>query len=63
MMVRPSLDMMEALRLTRQGRLEEAMAVLRGAPPVRKASVTPGTNGGLGPVLDMVPPSILTGSA
>jgi hypothetical protein len=30
MMIRPGADMMEALRLTREGRLEEAMAVLRG---------------------------------
>ena len=32
-MIRPNVDMMEALRLTRQGRLQEAMAVLRGASP------------------------------
>jgi len=31
--IRPNVDMMEALRLTRQGRLKEAMAVLQGASP------------------------------
>jgi hypothetical protein len=36
MIIRPSVDMMEALRLTRQGRLEEAMAVLRGAAPAAR---------------------------
>ena len=33
MTLRSMVDMMEATRLTRQGRLEEAMAVLRGALP------------------------------
>lgn len=62
-MMRSNVDMMEALRLTRQGRLEEAMAVLRGAssggadadqrpPKSRKQTV-----------LDMVPPSGETGNA
>ena len=36
-MIRPNVDMMEALRLTRQGRLQEAMAVLRGASPAGEA--------------------------
>ena len=31
MLIRPKVDMFEALRLTREGRLHEAMAVLRGA--------------------------------
>ena len=57
----PKIDMMEATRLTREGRLDEAMAVLRGtspsaaptnlegdAPPPRAAH-TPS-------ILDMVPP-------
>src|SRR4030095_12607354 len=39
-MIRPTVDMMEALRLTRQGRLEEAMAVLRGVPPVAEAATS-----------------------
>ena len=38
MMIRPGVDMMEALRLTREGRLEEAMAVLQGAPPAERSA-------------------------
>jgi len=33
MNARSKIDMMEATRLTREGRLEEAMAVLRGVLP------------------------------
>jgi poly(hydroxyalkanoate) depolymerase family esterase len=62
-MIRPSVDMMEALRLTRQGRLQEAMAVLRGALPAGEASVKRQADDGAAPVLDMVPPSTATGSA
>ena len=62
-MIRPSVDMMEALRLTRQGRLQEAMAVLRGALPAAEASVKRQADDGAAPVLDMVPPSMATGSA
>jgi poly(hydroxyalkanoate) depolymerase family esterase len=61
--IRPSVDMMEALRLTRQGRLQEAMAVLRGARPAGDASVERQADDGAAPVLDMVPPSMATGSA
>ena len=60
-MTRPTVDMMEALRLTRQGRLEEAMAVLRGAPPAAEAA--PGRGDGTATVIDMVPPSDQSGSA
>ena len=64
MMIRPGVDMMEALRLTREGRLEEAMAVLRGgAAPVGEGSVKREADDGTAPVLDMVPPSMETGSA
>jgi poly(hydroxyalkanoate) depolymerase family esterase len=64
MMIRPGVDMMEALRLTREGRLEEAMAVLRGgAAPVGEGSVKREADNGTVPVLDMVPPSVETGSA
>jgi poly(hydroxyalkanoate) depolymerase family esterase len=64
MMIRPGVDMMEALRLTREGRLEEAMAVLRGgAAPVGEGSVEREAGKGTAPVLDMVPPSMETGSA
>src|SRR5215204_2978887 len=56
--------MAEATRLTRSGRLEEAMALLRGSIPIRAANVTnsPGFNVEQGPVaagakiIDMVPP-------
>ena len=60
-MTRPTVDMMEALRLTRQGKLEEAMAVLRGAPPAAEAA--PGRTTGNATVIDMVPPSDQSGSA
>ncbi|MGZ5906760.1 MAG: extracellular catalytic domain type 1 short-chain-length polyhydroxyalkanoate depolymerase [Reyranella sp.] len=63
MMIRPGVDMMEALRLTRQGRLQEAMAVLRGASPVSERSVEPDAGEGTAPLFDMVPPSGETGSA
>jgi poly(hydroxyalkanoate) depolymerase family esterase len=63
MMIRPNVNMMEALRLTRQGRLEEAIAVLRGAVPASEASVKREADEGAAPVLDMVPPSMATGSA
>ena len=64
MMIHPGVDMMEALRLTREGRLEEAMAVLRGdAVPVAEATVKREADRGTAPVLDMVPPSLETGSA
>ena len=63
-MIRPGVDMMEALRLTREGRLQEAMAVLRGgAAPVGEGSVEREAGNGTAPVLDMVPPSMETGSA
>ena len=65
-MIRPNVDMMEALRLTREGRLQEAMAVLQGASPGDAAAgaakekervATPPA------VLDMVQPSSETGDA
>ena len=64
MMIRPGVDMMEALRLTRAGRLEEAMAVLRGgAASAAAGSVKKEADNGMAPVLDMVPPSLEPGSA
>src|SRR3984893_5772215 len=63
MMIRPGVDMMEALRLTRQGRLQEAMAVLRGTSPVSEGSAEPEASEGTAPLFDMVPPSSETGSA
>jgi poly(hydroxyalkanoate) depolymerase family esterase len=66
MNARSTIDMLEATRLTREGRLDEAMAVLRralaGAPPspvageACPADPTP-------PILDMLPPSPATGGA
>ncbi|MBF9233088.1 extracellular catalytic domain type 1 short-chain-length polyhydroxyalkanoate depolymerase [Microvirga alba] len=63
------IDMMEATRLTREGQLEEAMAVLRGglAPSSAAASYFDGDAqqkpAGTPPILDMVPPSMETGGA
>jgi poly(hydroxyalkanoate) depolymerase family esterase len=59
------IDMMEATRLTRAGRLEEAMAVLRGARPSTPTSASPSDiKGGAAQttkrgssILDMTPPS------
>jgi poly(hydroxyalkanoate) depolymerase family esterase len=47
--------MMEALRLTRQGKLEEAMAVLRGGPAVAEAASSRATD--KASVIDMVRPA------
>jgi poly(hydroxyalkanoate) depolymerase family esterase len=60
-MTRPTVDMMEALRLTREGKLHEAMAVLQGASPVAGAAPSPTT--GKATVIDMVPPTGEEGSA
>jgi poly(hydroxyalkanoate) depolymerase family esterase len=67
----PMFNMMEATRLTREGRLTEAMALLQGAlPSVGATSTAPDgdhrteahqTNEGA--LLDMVPPSKQTGRA
>jgi poly(hydroxyalkanoate) depolymerase family esterase len=69
MTIRPKVDMAEATRLTRQGRLEEAMAVLRGALPVAERSAAARSDGdaqhqansSAPTFLDMVPPSMETG--
>src|SRR5271169_33995 len=67
-----NIDMMEATRLTREGRLEEAMAVLRGALASAPASNAPSNleddarqrpSGRTPPILDMVPPSMGTGGS
>ena len=62
-MIRSSVDMMEALRLTRQGRLEEAMSVLRGASPAGEDVARRRAKAGGAPVVDMSPPSGEPGSA
>jgi poly(hydroxyalkanoate) depolymerase family esterase len=58
-----NVDMMEALRLTRQGRLQEAMAVLRGSPAAPEGGIRREAEAGTAPILDMTPPSAETGSA
>jgi poly(hydroxyalkanoate) depolymerase family esterase len=69
MTIRPLFDMMEATRLTREGRLVEAMAVLQGVRPRGDATTTTAADGdhhadaNAGGTLDMVPPSKLTGSS
>jgi poly(hydroxyalkanoate) depolymerase family esterase len=52
--------MMEALRLTRQGKLQAAMAVLQGAPPV---GGSPPSRPAETAVIDMAPPSGESGGA
>src|ERR1700704_509718 len=68
MNARSKIDMMGATRLTREGRFEQAMAVLRrvlpSAPPlnfVGDARQMP--SDAPPPILDMVPPSIATGGS
>jgi poly(hydroxyalkanoate) depolymerase family esterase len=68
----PMTEMIEATRLTREGRLEEAMAVLRGALRKAPPSTAPSDVEGDAPqspagrtstILDMVPPSAETGGS
>jgi poly(hydroxyalkanoate) depolymerase family esterase len=67
----PKVDMLEATRLTREGRFEEAMAVLRGALPGASTASAPAADEGTAPptakrrpaILDMVPPLPGTGGA
>jgi poly(hydroxyalkanoate) depolymerase family esterase len=66
MNARSKIDMMEATRLTREGRLDEAMAVLHGALAGAPSSPVAGDaqrSGRTPPMLDMVPPSPATGGA
>jgi poly(hydroxyalkanoate) depolymerase family esterase len=66
MNTRSMYDMLEATRLTRAGRLDEAMAVLRGAlagVPASPAADEARPSGRSSPVLDMLPPSPATGGA
>jgi poly(hydroxyalkanoate) depolymerase family esterase len=65
MNARSKIDMMEATRLTREGRLAEATAVLRGLLPGARpfnfaGDATKRPSGRTPPILDMVPPSIAT---
>jgi hypothetical protein len=71
MTIRPMFDMMEATRLTREGRLTEAMAVLQGARSGGDVTTTAADGdhqadvhqSNAGATLDMVPPSKETGSS
>jgi poly(hydroxyalkanoate) depolymerase family esterase len=67
----PNINMLEATRLTREGRLAEAMALLQGIPPSAHPSPTADDNdkdAGKRPVglaariIDMVPPSSAGGA-
>jgi len=64
MAIRSKIDFVEATRLTRLGRLDEAMAVLRGslAEP-RRADMPPDVDEGATSFVDLLPPSAETGSA
>jgi hypothetical protein len=62
----PNINMLEATRLTREGRLAEAMAILQGGPPSAHPSAASGDPSGTGGqhlaglatrIIDMVPPS------
>jgi poly(hydroxyalkanoate) depolymerase family esterase len=66
MNAKPTIDMLEATRLTREGRLAEAMAVLRGELPSPNPSTAQSDAGGdaskrplghFSRIIDMVPPS------
>ncbi len=66
MNTKPNINMLEATRLTREGRLAEAMAILQGVLPSAHPSATPGDAGGdaghspagnAARIIDMVPPS------
>jgi poly(hydroxyalkanoate) depolymerase family esterase len=73
MTTRSMSDMAEATRLTREGRLDEAMAVLRGALPGGQRSATAlasdrdadrrNDHGSPAAVIDMLPPSQTGGTA
>jgi len=65
MNARLKINMLEVTRLTRDGRIDEAMALLRGAIPGAPVpnsggNIQPGTQG---PTIEMVPPSSLTGKS
>ena len=65
MNARLKINMLEVTRLTRDGRLDEAMAILRGAIPSAPSSNSGGDTqpGSKGPTIEMVPPSSLTGKS
>ena len=65
MNARLKINMLEVTRLTRDGRLDEAMAILRGAIPSAPSSNSRGNTqpASKGPTIEMVPPSSLTGES
>ena len=65
MNARLKINMLEVTRLTRDGRLAEAMAILRGGIPSSLSSNLGGDKqpGSKGPTIEMVPPSWLTGKS
>ena len=65
MNARLNINMLEVTRLTRDGRLDEAMALLRGAIPGAASSDSGGNTqpASKGPTIEMVPPSSLTGQS
>jgi poly(hydroxyalkanoate) depolymerase family esterase len=63
MNARLKINMLEVTRLTRDGRLDKAMALLRGAIPGAPSSNSNRQPGTKGPTIEMVPPSLLTGES
>ena len=65
MNARLKTNMLEVTRLTRDGRLAEAMSILRGAIPGFPSSNLTGNKqpGSKAPTIDMVPPSLLNGKS
>jgi hypothetical protein len=65
MNARLKINMSEVTRLTRDGRLAEAMSILRGAIPGFLSSNLTGDKqpGAKAPTIDMVPPSLLNGKS
>jgi poly(hydroxyalkanoate) depolymerase family esterase len=55
-------NILEATRLTRQGRLKEAMTLLRGAPPLGPADAAGEEREMHGSILDMMPPQAAGGA-
>jgi poly(hydroxyalkanoate) depolymerase family esterase len=71
MNAQPNIDMLEATRLTREGRIAEAMALLRGELPSADPSPAPSNTGDdagkrqsarFSRILDMVPPTSAGGA-
>jgi poly(hydroxyalkanoate) depolymerase family esterase len=65
MNARLNINMLEVTRLTRDGRLDEAMAVLRGATPSAPSSNSGGTiqRGSKRPTIEMMSPSLSNGES